>query len=132
MRVIHVITRLIVGGAQENTIASVLGLRRKPGVRASLISGPATGPEGSLAAAFDQYPDALTVLPDLVRPVHPWKDARAWRRLVRLFRAERPDIVLMDIRLQGPMNGLEAAREIKSRWGIPIIFLTAYGEDALT
>ena len=46
--------------------------------------------------------------------------------------AERPDIVLMDIRLQGPMNGLEAAREIKSRWGIPIIFLTAYGEDALT
>lgn len=30
MRVIHVITRLILGGAQENTIASVLGLRQKP------------------------------------------------------------------------------------------------------
>jgi CheY-like chemotaxis protein len=46
--------------------------------------------------------------------------------------AEQPDIVLMDIRLRGPMNGLEAADEIKARWGIPIIFLTAYGEDALT
>jgi CheY-like chemotaxis protein len=45
--------------------------------------------------------------------------------------AERPDVVLMDIRLQGPMNGLEAARVIKARWGIPVIFLTAYGEDAL-
>ena len=30
MRVTHVITRLIVGGAQENTVATVLGLRRKP------------------------------------------------------------------------------------------------------
>ena len=32
MRVTHVITRLIVGGAQENTIASVLGLRLRPGL----------------------------------------------------------------------------------------------------
>ena len=45
--------------------------------------------------------------------------------------SEHPDIVLMDIRLRGTMDGLEAAHEIKARWGIPIIFLTAYGEDAL-
>ncbi len=31
MRVINIITRLIVGGAQENTVASVLGLRKRPG-----------------------------------------------------------------------------------------------------
>jgi hypothetical protein len=31
MRITHVITRLIIGGAQENTLASVLGLRQKPG-----------------------------------------------------------------------------------------------------
>ena len=36
MRVTHVITRLIVGGAQENTVATVLGLRQKPGVEVSL------------------------------------------------------------------------------------------------
>ncbi|MBI2947403.1 MAG: glycosyltransferase family 1 protein, partial [Verrucomicrobia bacterium] len=48
MRVTHVITRLIVGGAQENTLASVLGLRAKPGVEINLIAGPTTGPEGSL------------------------------------------------------------------------------------
>ena len=45
MRVTHVITRLIVGGAQENTIASVLGLRRKPALEVSLVSGPAVGPD---------------------------------------------------------------------------------------
>ena len=32
MRVTHIITRLVVGGAQENTVASVLGLRQKPDV----------------------------------------------------------------------------------------------------
>ena len=36
MRVTHVITRLIVGGAQENTIATVLGLHARPGVTVDL------------------------------------------------------------------------------------------------
>ena len=48
MRVTHVITRLIVGGAQENTIASVLGLRARPGLDVDLIAGPTIGAEGSL------------------------------------------------------------------------------------
>ena len=39
MRVTHVITRLIVGGAQENTIDSVLGLRTRPQLSVDLISG---------------------------------------------------------------------------------------------
>jgi hypothetical protein len=48
MRVTHIITRLVVGGAQENTVATVLGLRQKPGVKVNLLSGPTTGPEGTL------------------------------------------------------------------------------------
>ena len=48
MRVAHVITRLIVGGAQENTVATVFGLHRKADVTVRLYSGPTTGPEGSL------------------------------------------------------------------------------------
>ena len=49
-----------------------------------------------------------------------------------IFRAgnERPDLVFMDISLKGLINGVEAAREIKARWGIPIIYLTAYGEES--
>ena len=51
MKVAHVITRLIVGGAQENTIATVAGLRDKPGCEVTLISGHSPGSEGSLEPA---------------------------------------------------------------------------------
>ena len=42
----------------------------------------------------------------------------------------RPDLVLMDIRLKGDMDGIAAAEEIRRRFHIPVIFLTAYSEDA--
>ncbi|OPY67492.1 MAG: Blue-light-activated protein [Syntrophorhabdaceae bacterium PtaU1.Bin034] len=42
----------------------------------------------------------------------------------------RPDLVLMDIRLQGNMDGIEAADEIRRRFHVPVIFLTAYSERA--
>src|SRR5690349_14968905 len=93
MRITHVITRLIVGGAQENTIASVLGLRQKPGLSVNLISGPSIGPEGSLESSFENYHGTLLVLPELVREIHPWKDLLALRRLTGIFRKTRPDIV---------------------------------------
>src|SRR5438128_2905394 len=72
MRVTHVITRLIVGGAQENTVASVLGLRSKPGLEVNLISGPTTAPEGSIESLVAPALQLLTIVPELVRPVHPW------------------------------------------------------------
>lgn len=41
----------------------------------------------------------------------------------------RPDLVLMDIMLKGQMSGIEAANLIKERFGLPLIFLTAYADD---
>lgn len=41
----------------------------------------------------------------------------------------RPDIVLMDIMLKGKITGIEAAKEIKDRFSLPVIFLTAYADD---
>src|SRR5438132_37075 len=93
MRVTHVITRLVVGGAQENTVATVLGLRERPDVQVDLISGPTTGPEGSLESAFAASPGLLAIAPALVRPVHPWKDTLAYGQLVRMLRARKPDVV---------------------------------------
>ncbi len=122
MRVTHVITRLIVGGAQENTIASVLGLRRIPGLAVDLLSGPTNGPEGSLASAFTPIPEALTLIPELVRPVHPWKDFLALRRLTNLFHARRPDIVHTHSGKAGVLGRLAAARA-----GVPIIVHTIHG-----
>jgi DNA-binding NarL/FixJ family response regulator len=42
---------------------------------------------------------------------------------------EKPDIVLMDINLDGDLNGIDAARQIMSCFGIPVIFTTSYSDD---
>ena len=42
---------------------------------------------------------------------------------------EKPDLVLMDIHLEGQMDGIEAAARIRARHQIPVVFLTAYAED---
>ena len=44
-------------------------------------------------------------------------------------RALRPDLVLMDIVLCGPMDGIEAARVIREEMNIPVIFITAFADD---
>ena len=43
-------------------------------------------------------------------------------------RALRPDLVLMDIVLCGPMDGIEAARVIREEMNIPVIFITAFAD----
>ena len=48
------------------------------------------------------------------------------KQALELTEIHRPDLVLMDIRLRGSMDGMTAAR----RFHVPIIFLTAYSEDA--
>lgn len=44
----------------------------------------------------------------------------------------RPELVLMDIRIQGGMDGIEAARRIQALTGVPVVFITAYGEMFLS
>jgi len=44
------------------------------------------------------------------------------------FDSARPDLVLMDIHLQGKMDGIEAAAEIERRWQIPCAFTSAYSD----
>jgi CheY-like chemotaxis protein len=40
-----------------------------------------------------------------------------------------PDLVLMDINLEGSMDGIEAARHIQNEYGLPVIFLTAFSDE---
>jgi len=47
---------------------------------------------------------------------------------VRKAEEFRPDVVLMDIRLKGDMDGIEAAQEIEARFKIPVIYLTALAD----
>jgi CheY-like chemotaxis protein len=41
----------------------------------------------------------------------------------------KPDLVLMDIMLQGNMDGIETAQEISNRFEIPVVYLTANADD---
>ncbi len=118
MRITHVITRLIIGGAQENTLTSVLGLRQKHGLTVQLVSGPSFGPEGSLESLD---PQLLTVR-SLVRPIHPFKDFQARHELEHIFRRESPDIVHTHSGKAGVLGRLAAARA-----GVPIIVHTIHG-----
>jgi glycosyltransferase involved in cell wall biosynthesis len=122
LKITHVITRIIVGGAQENTVATVLGLRQKTGVEVRLISGPTTGSEGSLESKFADAPEILSVVPELVRPIHPLKDFLALRRLEKIFREQKPDIVHTHSGKAGVLGRLAA----KSA-GVPIIIHTIHG-----
>lgn len=47
---------------------------------------------------------------------------------VEIAMSERPDLVLMDIRLSGQKDGVEAAREIREQVDIPIVYLTAHSD----
>lgn len=92
MRIVHVITRLIVGGAQENTLLSCQGQHDR-GHEVTLITGPALGPEGSLMDRATGHGYAVEVIDDMRRAVLPLRDLRTYRALVRRFRELRPDVV---------------------------------------
>ncbi|QDU64851.1 Putative glycosyltransferase EpsD [Planctomycetes bacterium Pan216] len=97
MRVVHVITRMIVGGAQENTLHNIVDLHRDFGDEVTLITGPSEGPEGNLLEnkRFREQLDGIDVrqVPTLIRPIRPWTDWRACRTLEHLLDEIRPDVV---------------------------------------
>ena len=41
----------------------------------------------------------------------------------------KADLILMDIGLKGTLTGIEAAKQIKSQYNIPVIFLTGYADE---
>ncbi len=121
MRIVHVITRLIVGGAQENTLLSCEGLQAL-GHEVHLISGPTTGPEGSLVERARAGAYAFDELASLVRHVHPILDHRALRDMRVRFKAMRPDVVHTHSSKAGVLGRIAAHQA-----GVPIIVHTIHG-----
>jgi glycosyltransferase involved in cell wall biosynthesis len=93
MRVVHVITRLIIGGAQENTLYTCEGLHSQYGDEVTLITGPAEGPEGDLFERANRGGYRVELMPELVRAIRPGTDWTAYRKLRRAIRRLRPDVV---------------------------------------
>jgi glycosyltransferase involved in cell wall biosynthesis len=92
LRVLHVITRLIVGGAQENTLLTAEGLDRMPEYEVTLATGIDRGPEGDLLDRAEKS-IALILVPEMGRSINPFSDLVALWKLYRIIRRGRYHIV---------------------------------------
>ncbi len=89
----HVITRMIVGGAQENTLLNCLDLMQLFGDEVLLVSGPAIGPEGDLLSQGRAGELKIEYVPQLRRAIHPLRDQQAAAALRQVVRKFAPDVV---------------------------------------
>ncbi|MEN0020148.1 MAG: glycosyltransferase [Planctomycetota bacterium] len=98
LNILHISTRLIVGGSQENTVLSCEGQARL-GHDVHLAFGPIFGPEGSMldrvrTFATDNGARITTHdVPDMVREISPLRDLRCYRQLRALIADIKPDVV---------------------------------------
>jgi glycosyltransferase involved in cell wall biosynthesis len=122
MRIAHIITRLIIGGAQENTVLCCEDLARDHGDDVLLITGPPVGPEGSLLDRARAGGESLEVLCALRRPIHPWHDWQSYRQLKESLRRFRPDVVHTHSAKAG-IVGRAAAWSL----GVPAVIHTVHG-----
>lgn len=121
MRIVHVITRLIVGGAQENTLLSCEG-QHDAGHDVTLVTGPALGPEGSLMERASRYGYRVELVDEMRRSILPVKDFRTYRRLCQRLKELNPDVVHTHSSKAGIL-GRWAADRVKA----PAIIHTIHG-----
>ncbi|OYV89060.1 MAG: glycosyl transferase family 1, partial [Planctomycetia bacterium 21-64-5] len=122
MRIAHIITRLILGGAQENTLLTCEGLLRDYGDDVLLVTGPPLGPEGSLLERARANGVPLAIVPSLRRSIHPWRDYVSYRELKRILREFQPDVVHTHS-AKGGILGRAAAWKL----GVPAIVHGVHG-----
>lgn len=116
MRTAHVITRLIIGGAQENTLFNVDDQHHLHGDDVCLITGPGLGPEGTLEKRARDRGLDVRILPELRRSLHPLQDWKALRAIRRAISEYAPDIVHTHSSKAGILGRL-AARQL----GLPAV-----------
>jgi glycosyltransferase involved in cell wall biosynthesis len=121
MRIVHIITRLIIGGAQENTLLTCEGLHRR-GHDVMLITGPQTGPEGSLLGEACAVGYEVQVLHSMVREVNPVLDWRCLNELRAILGRYKPVVVHTHSSKAGIL-GRVAAHDV----GTPCIIHTIHG-----
>jgi glycosyltransferase involved in cell wall biosynthesis len=122
MKIAHVITRMIIGGAQENTLYNCLDLVRDHGDEVMLITGPATGPEGDLLGQHDLTGLAIREVPSLIRSINPLSDLTSYRAIKKAIADFKPDVVHAHS-AKGGMLGRIAAWNLR----VPAVIHTVHG-----
>ena len=124
MRILHIITRLILGGAQQNTVLSCAA-QVKAGHEVHLAYGPIYGPEGSLLDEATASGAVLHEIGSMRRAVNPWHDVRCYYALRKLIRTIKPDIVHTHSSKAGIVGRAAAWAERNRRF--PIVVHTVHG-----
>jgi glycosyltransferase involved in cell wall biosynthesis len=126
MRVAHIITRMIVGGAQENTLFNCRDLIDIHGDDVLLITGPSLGPEGDLLQQQSGTDKVVNVpvreIPSLCRAIDLWKDQQSYFAIRRVLQEYQPDVVHTHSAKAGMLGRLAA-------WSlnVPAIVHTVHG-----
>jgi len=92
MKIVHIITRLILGGAQENTLITCKLLAQR-GHDVTLITGPALGPEGELFNQAQNQGYKIIIVDKLKRAINPFDDIPAYYQIKEILKQINPDIV---------------------------------------
>jgi glycosyltransferase involved in cell wall biosynthesis len=109
MKIVHIITRLILGGAQENTLITCRELAAR-GHNVTLITGPALGPEGELFEQTKNQNYKTIVIDKLRRQINPFYDIPAYYKLKKILADIQPDIVHTHSAKAGILGRLAAAQ----------------------
>ena len=121
MKIAHIITRMIIGGAQENTLLSCMGQVRD-GHEVVLITGPTTGPEGKLLEKHDTTGLKIIEVEDLIRSINPVKDLRCYFVLRQIIKEEKFDVVHTHASKAGIIGRAAAWKE-----KVPAVIHTVHG-----
>ena len=122
MRILHVITRLMLGGAQENTVLSCEDMMRDNGDDVLLVTGPPLGSEGDLIPRARAGGIPMEMIPELRRSIHPVRDLVAYRKIKRIIKEFKPDVVHTHSAKAG-MLGRAAAWKL----GVPAVIHSVHG-----
>jgi len=127
MKIVHIITRLILGGAQENTLITCRLLAQR-GHNVTLITGPALGPEGDLYDKAKNRDFQFIIIDSLRRQINLFHDIQAYCRIRKNLRRLKPDIVHTHSAKAGIL-GRFAAHALKNNWaaGRPAVVHTIHG-----
>ena len=115
MKIVHIITRLILGGAQENTLITCKLLAER-GHDVTLVTGPALGPEGDLYEFAHNQKFNFVILNNLRRQINPRYDIPAYFQIKNILRELKPEIVHTHSAKAGIL-GRYAAHSLKGKWG---------------
>jgi UDP-GlcNAc:undecaprenyl-phosphate GlcNAc-1-phosphate transferase len=122
VRVAHVITRLILGGAQENTVYTAIGQHHSPQFDVTLLCGVDEAGEGNMFAEVNRAGVHTVVLPSLVREIRPLTDLKALFDLYRFLKAGSFTIVHTHSSKAGILGRIAARMA-----GVPVVVHTIHG-----